>query len=168
MTLQEYRLLVLGGTSKATHMREASPTMPRRPKKATLPLPPPPRPTSFQDKWDGDLPYPPSVNHYWRTAKGHTFISREGKSYREAVVWKLKGVKPIEGRVKVVIDVYPPDRRKRDLDNINKALLDAIKHGGVLIDDSQIKDLRLVMHDDGGILPGGKVHVALSRIADLF
>lgn len=151
MTLQEYKQLI----SKGAHTREALPKMPSRPV----------RPVSNRvDNWEGELPYPPSVNHYWRTAKGHTFISQEGKQYREAVIWRLKGQPVIEGRVKVLVKVYPPDHRKRDLDNINKALLDAIKHGGILIDDSQIKDLHLVMMDNVPIVPLGKVFVSISRI----
>ena len=44
------------------------------------------------------------------------------------------------------------DRRRRDIDNIAKALLDALQHGGVYIDDSQIVDLRIKKADpvEGG------------------
>ncbi|NBW22487.1 MAG: RusA family crossover junction endodeoxyribonuclease, partial [Caulobacteraceae bacterium] len=40
------------------------------------------------------------------------------------------------GSVRVVIEAFPPDRRKRDLDNILKSLLDALTHAGVWEDDS--------------------------------
>ncbi len=36
------------------------------------------------------------------------------------------------------MDVYPPDRRRRDLDNVLKALLDSLAHAKVYEDDSQI------------------------------
>jgi crossover junction endodeoxyribonuclease RusA len=36
------------------------------------------------------------------------------------------------------MDAFPPDRRRRDLDNLLKALLDSIEHAGVYEDDSQI------------------------------
>ena len=35
-----------------------------------------------------------------------------------------------------------PDRRRRDIDNINKAILDVLEQIGVVQDDSQIHDLR--------------------------
>jgi crossover junction endodeoxyribonuclease RusA len=37
-----------------------------------------------------------------------------------------------------------PDKRRRDLDNILKALLDGLTHSGVWGDDSQVVDLRIV------------------------
>ena len=47
------------------------------------------------------------------------------------------------GNIAVEIEAFMPDRRKRDLDNILKALLDALTHAGVWADDSQIVDLRI-------------------------
>lgn len=45
------------------------------------------------------------------------------------------------------IDAYPPDRRRRDLDNILKSLLDSITHAGVIEDDSLIDDLHIVRRE---------------------
>jgi len=39
--------------------------------------------------------------------------------------------------------LFMPDRRKRDIDNTLKALLDALTHAGVWLDDSQVVDLRI-------------------------
>jgi len=36
------------------------------------------------------------------------------------------------------MDAFPPDRRCRDLDNLQKPVLDALEHAGVYEDDSQI------------------------------
>jgi Holliday junction resolvase RusA-like endonuclease len=44
---------------------------------------------------------------------------------------------------RVVVEVYVPDRRKRDLDNLHKGILDSLTHAGVWGDDSQIDDLRI-------------------------
>lgn len=45
------------------------------------------------------------------------------------------------GRLSVEIDAHPPDRRRRDLDNLQKPLLDALEYAGVYEDDSQIDRL---------------------------
>ena len=94
------------------------------------------------------LPFPPSVNHYYRRVGPRTLISREGRRFRERVCSLLAAtrVKPMDGRLDVYIDVCPPDRRRRDLDNVLKALLDALEHGGAYRDDSQIDRLRIERH----------------------
>ena len=48
-----------------------------------------------------------------------------------------------EDRLIVTIEAYPPDKRKRDLDNILKSLLDALQHAGMYPDDSQIDVLSI-------------------------
>ena len=45
----------------------------------------------------------------------------------------------------MIADFYPPDRRRRDLDNLQKSLWDAIQYGGGYRDDSQIKDFECHM-----------------------
>ena len=55
----------------------------------------------------------------------------------------LFGCESAIGRLAVRIEAFPPDRRKRDLDNICKSLLDALGHGLVYADDSQIDELSL-------------------------
>lgn len=47
-------------------------------------------------------------------------------------------------RLSLSILAYPPDRRKRDLDNILKSLLDALMHARVYSDDSQIDRLSIM------------------------
>ena len=42
------------------------------------------------------------------------------------------------------LDAAPPDKRRRDLDNILKALLDSLVHAGVLIDDEIIDELHII------------------------
>jgi Holliday junction resolvase RusA-like endonuclease len=108
-----------------------------------------------------ELPYPPTINRYYRHVGFRTLISREGRAYRQAVcaILRRAGIQPLEGTLAVGIDLYPPDRRTRDADNAQKALCDALQHGGVFRDDSQIKKLLTIMRDQ--VFPGGKAIVAV-------
>ena len=58
-----------------------------------------------------------------------------------------QNVHALEGRLAVHIALFPPDRRKRDVDNILKALLDACEHAGCYESDSQIDELHIVRQD---------------------
>lgn len=125
------------------------------------------------------LPYPPSVNHYWRMWRGRMVISEEGRRYRETVCQRLAPAlapapgmsgngprkPPSGGRIALSMDAFPPDRRRRDLDNIQKALLDAMQHAGVYVDDSQI-DLLVARRQslrDGGLMVVRVSDMPLSR-----
>lgn len=92
------------------------------------------------------LPWPPSVNHYWRRNGNRYFVSSEGRKYREEVCLRAKDVQSNfaqKDRLSVSIKAYPPDKRRRDLDNILKSLLDSLQHAGVYSDDSQIDSLHI-------------------------
>jgi crossover junction endodeoxyribonuclease RusA len=112
-----------------------------------------------------ELPYPPSVNHYWRHVGRKVLVSREGRAYRNAVAAILAAgrMRPFLGRLELLIDVYPPDHRRRDLDNAMKSLLDSMMHGGIYDDDSQIDKLTIVRRR---VVPGGKAIVSLKEYAD--
>ena len=95
------------------------------------------------------LPWPPSVNRIWRSVGGRVLLSAEGRAYRQVVaaaVLEQRGppLGPLTGRLSMAIRVYPPDRRRRDVDNLAKAILDAIEHAGsVYENDSQIDHLSI-------------------------
>lgn len=109
-----------------------------------------------------DLPWPPSVNRYYRHVGPRVLISREGRKYRMMVVSRLGGhFKKLSGAVAFIAECYPPDRRRRDLDNLLKCLQDSVTAAGVLDDDSQIKRLEMEMFEP---LPEGLVHVQLKAL----
>ena len=112
-----------------------------------------------------ELPFPPSINHYYRRVGPRTLISREGRRFRRAVCLLLatSGVRPVSGPLEVRIDLYPPDRRRRDVDNSQKALLDALQHGGAYHDDSQIVHLETWRHPP---VRGGKTIVAIKEVGE--
>lgn len=115
------------------------------------------------------LPWPPSVNTYWRSVVIHgrnkVLISEKGRNYRKEVAWTLAGCKKLTGLVRVEVECWMPDRRKRDLDNLFKAIGDSLTHAGVWDDDSQVDDLRIFRaRKDGNLLIGGMVKIRIESL----
>lgn len=91
--------------------------------------------------------WPPSVNTYWRRNGNRYYISEKGRKFKNHVFDVLASNKVFFGkddRLKVTILAYPPDRRRRDLDNIQKGVLDSLEKAGIYHDDSQIDELRIL------------------------
>ena len=113
-----------------------------------------------------ELPYPPSTNRLYRRVGPRTLISREGRRYRERVCAILARLELgcYLGRLRLEIEAYPPDHRRRDADNLQKCLLDSLQHGGLYVDDSQIKELKIEMR---GCVQGGRLLIYLAEVADV-
>ena len=113
---------------------------------------------------DFELPWPPSVNRYYRHVGPRVLISREGRKYRMMVVSRLGGRYPKhKGRLRLTAEFYPPDARRRDLDNLLKCTQDSLQAAGLFEDDSQIKSLRLDMKEP--MPPEGLVHVLIESLS---
>ncbi|HAT7663092.1 TPA: RusA family crossover junction endodeoxyribonuclease [Enterobacter hormaechei subsp. steigerwaltii] len=116
------------------------------------------------------LPFPPSVNTYWRAPnkgplKGRHLISAKGRAYQSAacvaIVEQLRFLpKPSTAPAAVEIILYPPDERRRDIDNYNKALFDALTHAGIWEDDSQVQRMLV---EWGPKVNGGRVEISITR-----
>ena len=92
---------------------------------------------------DLKLPYPPSANRYWRSYKGRVIVSAPAMEYRRVVASMVSkdAVFNATDRVTALLATYPPDRRKRDLDNVLKVIFDALEKAGVYPDDNQIETI---------------------------
>lgn len=98
------------------------------------------------------LPLPPSVNDYY----GHTaprkhqvikYIKEAGRNFRIKVKeYVLKNNFNIKANIplKLEIMINFSDKRRTDLDNRMKGLLDALTEADVFEDDSLIDDLHIV------------------------
>lgn len=92
------------------------------------------------------LPWPPTVNTYYRNVKGRTIISAKGRDYRTdtiAACLEQSINSHITGRISLKMTCCPPDKRTRDLDNLTKALIDSLQHAGLFEDDSQIDHIEI-------------------------
>ena len=94
------------------------------------------------------LPWPPTVNTYYTVARGRKILSKRGRQYKDDCAAEMLLQRPgkVAGRLHVHIDAFVPDRRKRDLDNLLKPVLDSLGSGpnALFDDDSQIDQLAVV------------------------
>ena len=89
----------------------------------------------------------PSVNSLYR---GRRFLTKEGKQTKVAISYEIRTAvkfEPHKGSVALNVLFYFPDKRKRDIDNCLKSLLDCCT--GILFeDDSQIEELHVYKQVD--------------------
>lgn len=93
------------------------------------------------------LPFPPSVNHYYRrTRTGQVYLGPQALAFRERVhlEWLARSWTPLEGPISLEIRAFRP-RVVGDIDNVLKATLDALNRR-YFVDDRQV--VRLLVHLD--------------------
>lgn len=128
------------------------------------------------------LPWPPTVNTYWRhTVRGgkppknggklkkaftQVYISEQGQRYQRDVKYAVKiqqvPLRALRGRLAIDVVAHPPDNRVRDLDNLWKGMLDSLKNAGVILDDG---DFDHECIDRGHIVPDGRIDLRLSEVS---
>lgn len=95
------------------------------------------------------LPWPPSVNHSTApNGRGGKILTDEHRRFREAVALRVVAAGTprfrAEARLAVEIHLTPPDRRRCDIDNRIKAVLDALQRATVFHDDEQVDDIHVI------------------------
>lgn len=100
------------------------------------------------------LPWPPTTNKIWPMDGGRPRLSHAAKSYRVAVFAAASRTNIFECDVRVSLVWYPPDRRRRDIDNPIKSVLDALQHAQVFTDDRQVRELHVSFTQDEPEPPG--------------
>jgi crossover junction endodeoxyribonuclease RusA len=114
------------------------------------------------------LPWPPPSNNLYPSSGGKRILSQRGRLYqsdfRIALARQLARSEPtIAGRVGYRARFMPPDRRKRDLSNLLKALEDNLTKCQVWGDDSQVDDGHFTR---GPIVKGGRVEIEIWEITE--
>ena len=112
-----------------------------------------------------ELPFPPSVNTYYRRGAHSTYMSKAGREYKQAVAeYIASGDFPKFGdkRLCVSMVIWPRDRRVFDLDNRLKSVLDSIQDAGLFHSDSQVDEL--CIYRGSHIVPGGSIKVMIEEI----
>lgn len=65
--------------------------------------------------------------------------------------------------VKIRIECHMPDRRRRDLDNLQKAAFDALTKAGFWLDDAQVVDYRVVKMP---VTKGGRLELTITEMGN--
>lgn len=109
------------------------------------------------------LPYPPSGNHMWKhTTKGKHYLTTKARDYYADVgmaTYHQQAVIGIDQPMRVQCLLYPPDKRRRDMDNAWKVIADSLTKSGVWVDDSLIRSLLIEWMDP---VKGGKVVISIA------
>lgn len=120
-----------------------------------------------------ELPYPPTVNTYWRSIimkskytgepRIQLLISKRGRQFQRDLKWWFDFYcgKSMKGNLKFEADFHPPDKRRRDLDNLLKSIIDALCKAGAYENDDQIQEIHVRF---GKPMKGGKSYVTLSQL----
>lgn len=101
--------------------------------------------------WNGNvepaiiLPWPPTGNTAVRHGNGAHYLRPEVTAYRLRVASILAPVPPIAGAYELEVELSPPDKRARDIDNALKSLLDACVKSGWLPSDAMSHMRRLLV-----------------------
>jgi crossover junction endodeoxyribonuclease RusA len=100
------------------------------------------------------LPYPVSVNQWTRAFQNRQILTAKARDYRKVGLTIIGEQTPLEGRLELVLELFPLDKRRRDVDSGCKCLLDLLTHGNVYHDDSQVKRLVVIMNEAGHEMRG--------------
>ena len=112
------------------------------------------------------LPFPVSVNQYYRAILRGKFctsiMSAKGREFKQRVANLVSDSEkqPTDKPVMVIIKLYPPTKRKYDVDNMLKSLLDSLI-GIAYDDDSQIQCLAVSKEE---VVKGGKCEIKIKEV----
>jgi Holliday junction resolvase RusA-like endonuclease len=92
---------------------------------------------------------PPSVNHcYFNRSQGGKAYNKPAEAYFQEMMMATNGIHAMSEKVRVEYALFFPDRRVRDPGNFEKALSDGLQRVGIVVNDKQIRDIRIY---DAGI-----------------
>jgi crossover junction endodeoxyribonuclease RusA len=102
------------------------------------------------------LPFPPALNNLFATFNNRRIPSRRYKAWLAEAQTSLRAQRPgaLTGAFEASLILSPPDRRKRDLDGLAKAILDLLTKEAVIEDDSLARKLTLAWAEGAPARPG--------------
>lgn len=108
-----------------------------------------------------EFPFPPTSNNAYAVVRGRKILSAAGRKFHAdaAAVILAAGSPRVDGeRFEATLEVYPPDRRRRDALNSEKLVTDAAVKAKVIPDDCLIDKYTIIRRH---VVAGGKVVLTL-------
>ena len=109
------------------------------------------------------LPYPPSINGYWRTFRNRQIISKRGRDYIKLAAEVMDCLdlsnEKLTGDLSFKMTINPPTLRAYDIDNFTKGVFDALTKCGFWLDDGQVQQLTAIK---GVKIKGGSVDIEVT------
>ena len=110
------------------------------------------------------VPWPPSINFYYIRIRTRVILHKRVNEFRKEVCYLLNNIDgkfSSEDRLSIKITLNPPNKRKFDLDNRLKGLLDALEYAGIFPNDEQIDNLFVTR---GSVIKNGSVLIEIKKI----
>ena len=118
------------------------------------------------DTYNITLPWPSINNRYYRIIAGARTSVQKGRHTAITLPESSKTQCWISGLVtpvKICIECHMPERRRRDLDNLQKAAFDALTKAGFWLDDAQVVDYRVV---NMPVTKDGKLELTITELGN--
>lgn len=114
-----------------------------------------------------NLPLPPSINSYWGFHGNRRFLTKKANEFKELARIAVKEANCpnyYEQRLCISIYLHFADKRKADIDNRVKSLLDALVQTKMLFnDDSQVDELHIFRGEN---IKGGMCKVIIATVQE--
>ena len=110
------------------------------------------------------LPWPPSVNKALTVSRGRKVLSPKTRKWQNLAAEELSLQKPepVKSPAWITIVLYPQDKRRFDIDNKVKSVLDALVAAKVIEDDC-CRDLMSIVVNLGEIVPEARALVVVGH-----
>lgn len=95
------------------------------------------------------LPFPPSTNGLYKNVKGGRVKTAGYLAWQVLATLQLRQQAPqrVEGRYRLALTLDAPDARRRDADNLIKAVSDLLVSQGVISDDHMAQAISVEWSD---------------------
>lgn len=110
-----------------------------------------------------NLPFPPSVNSMWRSKGSNWYSTPKYKAWQKEAFAEIKyqKVPKVKPPYSITIAAGRPDKRKRDIGNLEKGVSDILQTAGIITNDCDTEHLEIYWDCT---IDAGRINVTISTI----